>query len=172
MFASVTVLFLPVALWRWRHFVKSGRSLLATCSLACVRLFQGGTTFVFEKTFLFVVCGLAASVAIALLPLGLDAAMPTLPTVVDAWPWLLAVSALMLPATFLTIWPPTVLSFGRAGILFSFEIVVGVISAALLSSDPFGVQEVIGAIFIIGAAVVEVLPRQPGAFLICNESLK
>ena len=118
------------------------------------------------------VCGLAASVAIALLPLGLDAAMPTLPTVVDAWPWLLAVSALMLPATFLTIWPPTVLSSGTVGILFSFEIVVGVISAALLSRDPFGVQEVIGAIFIIGAAVVEVLPRQPGAFLICNESLK
>ena len=163
-FASVTLLFLPVALWRWRNFVRGGPSLVSTCALAsfafvlyaisfnltevvralllfyltplwstllgifflreqltvnrllglilafvglaivlgagvefpwprglgdwfalagglcwsfaCVRLFQGGRAFVFEKTFMFVLCGLGASVTMALLPLGIDDAMP------------------------------------------------------------------------------------------------
>ena len=33
-FASVTLLFLPVALWRWRNFAKGGPSLVSTCALA------------------------------------------------------------------------------------------------------------------------------------------
>ncbi len=247
-FASVTLLFLPVALWRWRNFVKGGPSLVSTCALAsfafvlyaisfnltevvralllfyltplwstllgvfflwerltvnrllalvlafvglaivlgagvefpwprglgdwfalagglcwsfaCVRLFQGGTAFVFEKTFMFVLCGLGASVAMALLPLGIDDAIPQRSQIIEGWPWLVAVSVLMLPATFLTIWPPTVLSPGRAGILFSFEIVVGVASAALLTSEPFGARELIGTILIVGAGIVEVLRQQ------------
>ena len=127
-------------------------------SFACLGLLKGGKTYIFEKTFLFVFCGLIASIGLALLPLGLDAAPPTFATLFIAWPWLLAVALLMVPATFLTIWPPTVLSPGRAGILFSFEIVVGVGSAALLANELFGAREVIGTTLIIGAAVVELLP--------------
>lgn len=247
-FASVTLLFLPLALWRWRNFLKGGSNLVSACALAsftfvlyaisfnltevvralllfyltpvwstllgvfflrerltvnrlvglilafvglavvlgagvefpwprnlgdwfalagglfwsfaCVRLFQGATALVFEKTFMFVLCGLGASVAMALLPLGIDDAMPQVSQIIEGWPWLVAVSVLMLPATFLTIWPPTVLSPGRAGILFSFEIVVGVASAALLTIEPFGARELIGTILIVGAAIVEVLRRQ------------
>jgi len=203
-FASVTLIFLPFALWRWRNFAKGGASLVSACALAalafvlyaisfnlievvralllfyltplwstllgiillrerlsvnrvlglvlafgslmivlgagvefpwpreigdwfalagglcwsfaCVRLFQGGAALIFEKTFMFVLCGLGASVVLALLPFGLDNAIPQMSSVVEGWPWLVAVSALMLPATFLTIWPPLVLSPGRAGI--------------------------------------------------------
>ena len=52
------------------------------------------------------------------------------------------------------------MSPGRAGILFSFEIVVGVASAAVLTSEPFGTRELIGTILIIGAAIIEVLRKQ------------
>ena len=121
---------------------------------------------IFEKTFMFVFFGFSASVILALLPLGLDNAIPQLSAIVEGWPWLMAVSVLMLPATFLTIWPPTVLSPGRAGILFSFEIVVGVASAALLTYEPFGWREILGTILILSAAVVEVMrktaTKEPG----------
>ena len=67
----------------------------------------------------------------------------------------------MLPATFLTIWPPTLLSPGRAGILFSFEIVVGVVSAAALTTEPFGIRELVGTLLIVGATLVEMVPTKP-----------
>jgi drug/metabolite transporter (DMT)-like permease len=248
-FASVTFLFLPVALWRWRNFAKVGARLVGTCALAafafvlyatsfnltevvrtlllfyltplwstvlgivvlrehlsvnrvlglvlafcglmivlgagiqfpwprnigdwfalvsglcwsfaCVGLFQGGTTHIFEKTFMFVFFGFSASVVLALLPLGLDNAIPQLFEVVEGWPWLITVSVLMFPAAFLTIWPPTILSPGRAGILFSLEIVVGVGSAALWANEVFGLREILGTILIMSAAVVEVFRHKP-----------
>jgi drug/metabolite transporter (DMT)-like permease len=109
---------------------------------------------------MFVLCGLAVSVTMALLALGVDEAVPELSHIIEGWPWLVAVSVLMFPATFLTIWPPAVLNSGRAGILFSFEFVVGVGSAALLIDEPFGLRELVGTVLIVGAAVVEVLRRQ------------
>ena len=61
----------------------------------------------------------------------------------------------IVPMIWLTIWPATLLSPARVGLLLMSEVVVGIASAALLSGEPFGYREAIGAVLIVGAAVLE-----------------
>lgn len=129
-------------------------------SLGSVRLFQGGGGLIFEKTFLFVLSALVLSVVLALLPLEIDRSLPSLPVLVGVWPWITALAVFLLPATYLTIWPATVLSPARVGILFMAEIVVGVGSAAVLTEEAFGLREAAGTALILSAGVVEVLRPQ------------
>jgi len=62
----------------------------------------------------------------------------------------------ILPMIFLTIWPATMLSPARVGLLLMSEVIVGLISAALFAGEPFGVREAIGAVLIVSAALIEV----------------
>lgn len=65
----------------------------------------------------------------------------------------------VLPMLFLTIWPATLLTPARVGLLLMSEVVVGLFSAALLSGDPFGWRECAGALLIVVAAVLEITPK-------------
>jgi drug/metabolite transporter (DMT)-like permease len=67
---------------------------------------------------------------------------------------------LVLPMLFLTIWPATVLSPGRVGILLMSEVVVGVATAAAFAGEPFGPREALGTVLIVGAGAVEVFGRR------------
>lgn len=60
-----------------------------------------------------------------------------------------------IPMTWLTVWPTTYLTPARVGLLLMSEIVVGLISAALFSGEPFGWREMIGAFCIVAAALSE-----------------
>jgi drug/metabolite transporter (DMT)-like permease len=126
-------------------------------SFASVRLFQGGNKFVFEKTFAFITGAFVVGSTLALLPLGLDNAFPDMVSLQQSSVWIIVVTLLLLPATWLTIWPTTILSPARVGILFMTEAVVGIGSAAWLTNEPFGIREITGTALIMGAAVVEVL---------------
>ncbi len=64
-----------------------------------------------------------------------------------------------LPMVYMTIWPATLLSPGRAGLLLMSEVVVGLASAAALSGEPFGLRELFGAILIVSAAVLEIMRK-------------
>ncbi len=64
--------------------------------------------------------------------------------------------ALALPMFWLTLAPARILTPARVGILLMSEVVVGAVSALLLSGQPFGFPELIGTILIILAALVEV----------------
>jgi len=66
----------------------------------------------------------------------------------------------MLPITYLTIWPTTVLSPGRVGMLLMVGVTVGVASAAILSDGQFDLRELAGTVLIISVGVVEVLRQQ------------
>lgn len=79
-----------------------------------------------------------------------------------ATPWALITGMIAVPMLFLTIWPATVLTPARVGLLMMSEIVVGVITAALWSGDPFGWREIAGALMIVGAGFVEVLGHRSG----------
>lgn len=63
----------------------------------------------------------------------------------------------LLPMLWLTVWPLSRLTPGRAGLILMSEAIVGVASAALLSGEPFGLRQTIGSTLIIGAALVEIL---------------
>jgi drug/metabolite transporter (DMT)-like permease len=62
---------------------------------------------------------------------------------------------LILPGTYASLWGPKFLSPGVVGLLFMTEIVVGSISVALLSAEPFGIREVIGILLITCASLIE-----------------
>ena len=128
-------------------------------SFASVRLFRGGNKFVFEKTFAFITGSFVAGAALALLPLGLENALPDMASLKLGWIWIGGVALFLLPATWLTIWPTTVLSPARVGILFMTEAIVGIGSAAWLTNEPFGLQEMVGTALIMSAALVEVLGK-------------
>jgi drug/metabolite transporter (DMT)-like permease len=61
----------------------------------------------------------------------------------------------VLPMIWLTVWPATLLSPARVGLLLMTEVVVGLVSAALFSGEPFGWRESLAAVLIVGAAVLE-----------------
>ena len=129
-------------------------------SFASVKLFQGGATMLPEKVFLFVFSALLCSFVFVLLPLGQEASMPAVGVVRDAWAWLLIIAILMLPMTFLTIWPATLLSPGRVGMLLLLDVVAGVVSAAMLTDETFGYRELAGTVLIVSAGIVEVARQQ------------
>ena len=79
----------------------------------------------------------------------------------NALPLMLFAGLYTLPMLFLTIWPVSLISPARVGILLMGEVVVGVGSAALLSGEPFGVREAVGTILILSAAIVEVRDYSP-----------
>ena len=127
-------------------------------SYGTLRVFRVGRTASFEQIVVFVFGG--ALVSVAFVALFYD--------VVGPWPqpddmarlslWLALAGVMTLPMVALTIWPATVLSPGRVGILLMGEIVVGVSAAALFSGEPFGPRELCGTLLILAAGVVEVLP--------------
>ena len=61
----------------------------------------------------------------------------------------------ILPGTYASLWGPKFLSPGVVGLLFMTELVVGSISVALLSAEPFGIREVIGILLIACASLIE-----------------
>ena len=81
---------------------------------------------------------------------------PSVSQTLPALPLLLIfIFLLILPGTYASLWGPKFLSPGVVGLLFMTEIVVGSISVALLSAEPFGVREVIGILLITCASLVE-----------------
>ncbi|MDC1288012.1 DMT family transporter [Gammaproteobacteria bacterium] len=129
-------------------------------SIASVKLFQDGARLVLEKVITFVVCALFMSVLLVLWQEGDLSGMPDIASLAAGWYWILLIAVLMLPITWLTIWPATVLSPGRVAMLLLAEVLVGVTSAALLLDEPFGMRELAGAVLIVSAGVVEVMRKQ------------
>ncbi len=129
-------------------------------SVASVKLFQDGARYIVEKVTIFVYMALALSLLLMLWHDGGLAGMPAAAELARGWYWILLVAFLMLPITYLTIWPATLLSPGRVGMLLMVEVIVGVASAALLADETFGLREFVGAMLVIAAGVVEVLRPQ------------
>lgn len=129
-------------------------------SIASVRLFQDGARYIVEKVTIFVFIALLLSLLLMLWHDGGLKGMPGSAELVRGWYWIALVAVLMLPITYLTIWPATLLSPGRVGMLLMVEVIVGVASAALLAGETFGIREFVGALLVISAGVVEVLRPQ------------
>ena len=129
-------------------------------SIASVKLFQDGARYIIEKVTIFVFFALLMSLLLVLWQQGDLNGMPAVASLAGGWYWIALVALLMLPITYLTIWPATLLSPGRVGMLLMVEVIVGVASAAMLTNETFGPREFVGALLIISAGVVEVLRPQ------------
>lgn len=71
--------------------------------------------------------------------------------------WIAFSAAYIVPTLLLTLWPTTVLPPAKAGLLLMTEVVVGTVSAGLLSGEPFGYREALGCVLITSALLVEVV---------------
>ncbi|NNE88157.1 MAG: DMT family transporter [Silicimonas sp.] len=83
-------------------------------------------------------------------------------TLGSAAPWIIFTALYIVPTLAMTLWPATLLTPARAGLLLMTEVVAGVVSAALLSGEPFGGQEVLGTILITAALLSEVFRPERG----------
>lgn len=121
-----------------------------------VKLFQDKTVGTYESVLVFVVGGGTVLAMAALFGTGVFGGPPSLSEARSALPLIIVAGLYTLPMLFLTIWPARLISPARVGILLMGEVVVGVVSAALLSGETFGVREAIGTFLILSAAAVEV----------------
>jgi len=127
-------------------------------SYGSLRVFRGGQAETFVQIFVFVVGGALVSVGFVALFYDVVGPWPQPEDAAGLCLWLALAGLMTLPMLALTIWPATVLSPGRVGILLMGEIVVGVSAAALFSGEPFGLRELSGTLLILAAGAVEVLP--------------
>lgn len=61
------------------------------------------------------------------------------------------------------IWATQRLEPPRVGILLMSEVVAGTVSAALFAHEPFGAVMAVGAMFVVGAGILETMPDRKGA---------
>ena len=113
---------------------------------------------IFPLLFMVIIFGLFATVG--QYPLLADALgpIPSIQNVMSSLPLLLGISLFfVLPTTAIIFWSPSKIGTGVFGILILSELVVGVISAALLTDEPFGLPQIVGTALILAAGVLEVM---------------
>jgi drug/metabolite transporter (DMT)-like permease len=119
---------------------------------------------VFPLLFMVVIFGLAATLWQYPLLASSIGAIPSLEVALASLPLLLALSLLfVIPTTAIIIWSPARVGTGVFGILILSEVVVGVISAGLLTDEPFGWREVTGVSLIVLAGIVEAVSNRTAA---------
>ena len=144
---------LPIYLGDWFGLI-AGILITAGAARTEVEQPQG----IFPLLFMVIIFGLFATVA--QYPLLADAlgAMPSIQNVMSSLPLLLGISLFfVLPTTAIIFWSPSKIGTGVFGILILSELVVGVISAALLTDEPFGWPQIVGTALILSAGVLEVI---------------
>ncbi len=130
-------------------------------AFGAMRVRQAPETPVFEQVFAFFLYGSAGALALAMVPLAALGQPPDLPQLVRLAPWLMLVAVcFLIPVMSGIYWGSRAIDPGRLGILLQIEAVVGIASAALLSGEPFGPRQALGAALVVGAGVVEVAGNQ------------
>ncbi|MCB8944568.1 MAG: DMT family transporter [Ardenticatenaceae bacterium] len=126
---------------------------------------------VFEQVFAFFLFGSLVAVGLSLLPIAALGQPPTFPSLLALTPWLVLMTAVLIPVMWGIYWGSRFVDPGRLGIVLQLEAVVGIGSAALLAGEPFGWAETIGALFVIGAGLVEVWGNREASSLSENPNL-
>jgi len=135
-------------------------------ALSLIGMAINGSTGVIPKTFFQFLFGLLASSVVLALNLFPGQHVPEMPQLTSALPWIVvAVVIWIIPGMGLSFWAVGRMSPTRAAILFMVEAVVGVVSAAILTNEPFGWREIIGGVMILGAGLLDVIAgsRKPAA---------
>jgi drug/metabolite transporter (DMT)-like permease len=133
-----------------------------TWGLAMVFVKRTGSRPIFDRVFAhFVFLGPVFLLATSISGGG-SAFLLEIRALVDSASWLMAFAVLwMLPVIWLTIFGASHLGPGRVAIFLMLEIVVGLTTASLLTDEPFGMRELIGAVLITSACGVELAVARP-----------
>lgn len=116
---------------------------------------------VFPLLFMVIIFGLIATLYQFPMLSGAIGQIPDVTAVTATLPFLLGLTLLfVLPTTAVIFWSPTKIGTGVFGILILSELVVGVISAALLTDESFGWREITGSALILTAGALEILLSQ------------
>lgn len=134
-----------------------------TWAFGSLGLYRAQSVPIPGQVFAFLIGALVVAGAGILLEVQLGQSVPTQAILHTTAPYAVLSAIYVLPMLFLTIWPATLLSPARVGLLLMSEVVVGLMSAALLSGEPFGWREGLGAALIVSAAVLEIAPRRTPA---------
>lgn len=129
-------------------------------ALAMVNLNRTAERPIFDRMFVqFVFLG-PCFFLVALVAGGTPHVSPSAEALFESAPWLLAFALVwMLPVIWLTIVGASRLDPGRVAILLMFEIIVGLTTAAVLTDEPFGLREAVGAGLILAASGTELVSR-------------
>ena len=136
-----------------------------TWGLAMVFVKRTGSRPIFDRVFVHFVFLAPLFLLATAIPGGNSSGGLEIQAVVDSTIWLMVFAVVwMLPVIWLTIFGASHLGPGRVAIFLMLEIVVGLTTASLLTDEPFGVRELIGAVLITGACGVELaVPRSISA---------
>jgi len=127
-------------------------------ALSLIGMAVSGSAGVIPKTFYQFAFGLICSGALLVLQVFPGSLVPATGELTGALPWaVVAVLVWIIPGMGLSFWAVGRMSPTRAAILFMLEAVVGVVSAAILTDEPFGWREIIGGVMILGAGLLDVI---------------
>lgn len=127
-------------------------------AMSLIGMAISGSAGVVPKTFFQFLFGLLASAGVLALNLFPGQQIPDSGQLTHALPWIVVSVVLwIIPGMGLSFWAVGHMSPTRAAILFMLEAVVGVVSAAILTDEPFGWREIIGGMMILGAGMLDVL---------------
>lgn len=111
--------------------------------------------------FSFSIGGLASSAVILMIAAGLSLPLASTGNIANALPWIVLLALIIfVPPNFLVLWAAQRINSGRVGILLMTEVLVGSVTAAAFSGEPFGIMELTGTILIVAAGLIEVLGRR------------
>ncbi len=116
----------------------------------------------FDKVFVqFLFLGLLF-VLFTLVPGGRVWTAPTSAAFVRGASWLLILGLVWMPLVlWLTMFGGSRLQPGRVAVLLMLEVVIGLVSAGVLTREPFGMRELVGAVFIVAASGSEFFASVP-----------
>jgi drug/metabolite transporter (DMT)-like permease len=101
---------------------------------------------------------------LTLVPGGRPWPVPNPEVFLEAASWLLLFGLVWMPAVlWLTMFGGSRLEPGRVAVLLMLEVVIGLASAALLTDEPFGRRDIVGAICIVAACGSEFFSAGPAA---------
>jgi drug/metabolite transporter (DMT)-like permease len=112
----------------------------------------------------FAVAGLISTGVLALLLSGAAPKVLTAAANTNILMWAIVIGFVLFAIpNLLVIWGTSRLSSTRVGVLLMMEVVVGTIAIALLSTEPLVALQIVGAVLIFAAGIVEVISRDSHA---------
>ena len=158
--ALVGLIILQGGRWPWpsnlAEWMGVGAGLCWAVALLTARMWSHIT--VLDKSIAQFGCALPVGLLVYMLlgDIAGPAGWPALPILIGAVPWIIAAAFIwVVPAMVLSLWGAGHLSPGRASILMTSEVVIGVGSGVWLAGEELGWLKIVGGILIVSASLLE-----------------